>query len=148
MNEYNKSDEKLAGKVVICDGLYTGKVGTILGTGSSRYSIKLLIEGVERYEPDYALLYVTEDSEQAVKLLLAHLRQSEAQKREEVVREAEADTHLHIIASLQRYAHESGSKTIDIQHLCDVLSSHESLTNVTTREATTPTLPDSDVTKN
>lgn len=68
----NIEEAKLAGKVVVCDGLYTGKVGTILGTGSSQYSIKLLVDGVERYEPDYALLHVTEDNEQAVKLLLTH----------------------------------------------------------------------------
>jgi hypothetical protein len=71
----NIEETKLAGKVVICDGLYTGKVGTILGTGSSQYSIKLLVDGLERYEPDYALLHVTEDNEQAVKLLLTHNHQ-------------------------------------------------------------------------
>lgn len=85
----NIEENKLAGKVVICDGLYTGKVGTILGIGSSQYSIKLLVDGLERYEPDYALLHVTEDNEQAIKLFLAHHQQLQKarEERENVFRE-------------------------------------------------------------
>lgn len=83
-------EEKLAGKIVICDGLYTSKVGTILGTGSSRHSIKLLVDGLERYEPDYALLHVTEDNEQAIILLLSH--HQELQKaREEAYKAGQSD---------------------------------------------------------
>lgn len=82
-NIRERIEEKLAGKVVICDGLYTSKVGTILGTGSSRHSIKLLVDGLERYEPDYALLHVTEDNEQAIILLLSH--HQELQKTREGV---------------------------------------------------------------
>lgn len=70
--------------VVICDGLFTGKTGKVIGVGSSEHSIKLLVDGVERYEPDYALLQVTEENKLAVELLVMHLT-SEAKKQEEAV---------------------------------------------------------------
>lgn len=88
-NTRERIEEKLAGKVVICDGLYTSKVGTILGTGSSRRSIKLLVDGLERYEPDYALLHVTEDNEQAIILLLSHhqeLQKAREEERDKILR--------------------------------------------------------------
>lgn len=67
--------EVQVGDRVICDGLSTGKIGKVLGLGSSEHSIKLLVEGVERYEPDYALLEVTAENKRAVELLLSHYSQ-------------------------------------------------------------------------
>lgn len=61
------------GDVLICDGTYTGKVGKIIGVGSSEHSIKLLVDGTERYEPDYCLLRVTKDNKKSVVLLILHL---------------------------------------------------------------------------
>lgn len=110
METHNTREVKVrAGQVVICDGLYTGQFGDLMGYGSSKHSIKLLVQGVERYEPDYALLDVTEDNEQAVRLLLSH--HQELQKaREEAVREfasnlrvlierGSAETAMNIIKS-------------------------------------------------
>lgn len=70
-------------EVIICDGLYTGRIGKVIGVGSNKHSIKLLIEGVERYEPDYALLPITEENKQAIELLVSHITTLLAQKEEE-----------------------------------------------------------------
>ena len=76
------------GDVVICDGLYTGKIGHIVGIGSTEHSIKLLIDNeIERYEPDYALITIPDDNKKALALLVSHLATAiaatEARVREE-----------------------------------------------------------------
>ena len=103
------------GDRVVCDGLQTSQFGKVIGVGSDEHSIKLLINGEERYEPDYCLLEVTAKNKRAVELLLIHFKQIIAERDREVmktnkitIRQSDGGIHTIIL--------EEGEEILTLTH--------------------------------
>lgn len=89
-------DEMKNGDVVICDGLFAGKIGHIVGVGSSEHSIKLLIDNeIERYEPDYALISITDDNKKALALVVLQLTTTQ-RVREKTIEEVKIEIEKEV----------------------------------------------------
>lgn len=70
-------------EVVICDGLFTGTFGTVGGHKGTSVAVCIpnysghdcdgMCPGGGTYEPEYALLEVTNENKEAIKLLVSHI---------------------------------------------------------------------------